>query len=41
MLLSIQTLSLTEQEQVVTKTFENWKGNIDQVDDVCLIGIRI
>lgn len=41
MLLSIQHLSLQEQEQVVKQQFTNWKGNLEQVDDVCLIGIKV
>ena len=29
------------QKNVIEETFENWKGNLEQVDDVCIIGIRI
>jgi serine phosphatase RsbU (regulator of sigma subunit) len=31
---------LSEQEKVLSNFFENWKGNNEQVDDVCLIGIK-
>ncbi|MFN8116976.1 MAG: SpoIIE family protein phosphatase [Bacteroidia bacterium] len=41
LLLSIQHLELQEQEEIVKQTFINWKGNLEQVDDVCLIGIKI
>ena len=41
LLLSIQHLDLNAQEEVIKKQFTNWKGNLEQVDDVCLIGIRI
>jgi len=41
MLLSIQHLSLQEQEEIVKQKFTNWKGHLEQVDDVCLIGIKI
>jgi serine phosphatase RsbU (regulator of sigma subunit) len=34
-------LPMKEQKDVLDKTFENWKGNYDQVDDVLAIGIRI
>jgi serine phosphatase RsbU (regulator of sigma subunit)/predicted negative regulator of RcsB-dependent stress response len=30
-----------EQKLFLIKEFEEWKGSLDQVDDVCLIGIRI
>jgi serine phosphatase RsbU (regulator of sigma subunit) len=41
LLLSIQHLNLEEQEQIVKQKFVNWKGDLEQVDDVCLIGIKI
>lgn len=41
LLLSIQQLSLQEQEEIIKQKFTNWKGNLEQVDDVCLIGIKI
>ncbi|UKN01097.1 SpoIIE family protein phosphatase [Paracrocinitomix mangrovi] len=41
LLLSIQNLSMVEQKSAIDKTFENWKDKLDQVDDVCVIGVRI
>jgi serine phosphatase RsbU (regulator of sigma subunit) len=41
LLLSIQTETMKEQKEVIDDTFENWKGNNEQIDDVCVIGIRI
>ncbi len=41
LLLSIQHLDLLEQEDIVKERFTIWKGNLEQVDDVCIIGIRI
>ena len=32
---------LESQKQKLEDVFENWKGNLEQVDDVCVIGIRI
>lgn len=32
---------LKQMRQILQTTFENWKGDLEQVDDVCLIGIRI
>jgi len=31
---------LADQCTTLRTTFENWKGNLEQVDDVCIIGIR-
>ncbi|MBL4861702.1 MAG: SpoIIE family protein phosphatase [Crocinitomicaceae bacterium] len=41
LLLSIQDKSMEEQKKIIDEVFENWKGKLDQVDDVCIIGIRI
>jgi ligand-binding sensor domain-containing protein/serine phosphatase RsbU (regulator of sigma subunit) len=40
-LLSIHTQPMSEQKKHLNEFFENWKGDIEQVDDVCVIGIRI
>jgi serine phosphatase RsbU (regulator of sigma subunit) len=40
-LLAISHKPLAEQEKILEKTFEEWKGNLEQVDDVLVIGIRI
>ena len=40
-LLSIQILSMSEQEKKLTEVFSKWKGNVTQVDDVLVIGIRV
>jgi len=29
------------QEDFINQTLENWKGELEQVDDICVIGIRI
>ena len=41
LLLSIQDKPMEEQREILNKTFEKWKGELDQLDDVCLIGVRI
>ena len=41
LLISIQKKPMIEQKEILQTTFENWKGNLDQVDDVLIIGIRI
>lgn len=39
--LSIHSLSINEQKEKLNQSFENWKGNLEQVDDVLLVGIKI
>lgn len=40
LLLSIQDRQMKEQLLVIDKMFEEWKGFTEQVDDVCVIGVR-
>jgi serine phosphatase RsbU (regulator of sigma subunit) len=40
-LVRIVNKNAAEQHNELDSTFENWKGNLEQVDDVCIIGIRI
>ncbi|MEO5642993.1 MAG: SpoIIE family protein phosphatase [Bacteroidia bacterium] len=41
LLLSIAALSPVKQHDQLEKVFLDWKGDLEQIDDVCLIGIRI
>ena len=41
LLLSIQDKTMNEQKAMLEQYFEDWKGNLEQVDDVCVIGVRI
>ncbi|HEY9083805.1 MAG TPA: SpoIIE family protein phosphatase [Vicingaceae bacterium] len=41
LLLSIQNKTMEEQKIVLEQHFKNWRGSIEQVDDVCVIGVRI
>ena len=41
LLVSVNHLPVKEQEIILKQTFDTWKGNLEQVDDVCIIGIRI
>jgi serine phosphatase RsbU (regulator of sigma subunit)/Tfp pilus assembly protein PilF len=34
-------LKATEQKQIFKNRFTEWKGSLDQVDDVCLFGVRV
>lgn len=33
--------SMLEQKKILDETFENWRGEIEQIDDVCVIGVRL
>ena len=41
LLLSIYTKSLNEQKELLMNHFEEWKGDLEQIDDVCIIGVKI
>jgi serine phosphatase RsbU (regulator of sigma subunit) len=40
-LVNISGLPLAEQKKALEKTFEDWRGPLEQLDDVCIIGIRV
>lgn len=41
LLASIVHLPMDEQRDKLEMSFNNWKGSLEQVDDVCIIGVRI
>lgn len=41
LLLANADLPIQQQKQQILKRFEDWKGNLEQVDDVLVMGIRI
>ncbi|MFN3916238.1 MAG: tetratricopeptide repeat protein [Flavobacteriales bacterium] len=41
LLLAIKGKSMEEQKKILEHTLDNWKGGIEQVDDVCVIGVRL
>ncbi|MBA2612520.1 MAG: tetratricopeptide repeat protein [Bacteroidetes bacterium] len=41
MLLSICKEDMSKQKLLLEEDFFSWKGNLEQVDDVCIIGIKI
>lgn len=41
LLLSISDLSAEKQQDLLRKQFTDWKGNLEQIDDVCVLGIKL
>jgi serine phosphatase RsbU (regulator of sigma subunit) len=41
MLLEIQDLEMLDQKSYLEKAFLDWKGSLDQIDDICVIGVRV
>lgn len=40
-ILEIHSVSMGEQKNNLADTFARWKKELDQVDDVCIIGVRV
>ncbi|NOQ74422.1 MAG: SpoIIE family protein phosphatase [Crocinitomix sp.] len=40
-LLDIQHLTMLQQQKYLDNAFVNWKGDLDQIDDVCVLGVKI
>ena len=40
-LLSIHQNPMEEQRRLIDEAFETWRGSLEQIDDVCVIGVRI
>lgn len=38
---SVSKMSMEEQHSKLNHLFDDWKGNLEQVDDVCIIGIKL
>lgn len=41
LLLKNSTLSMAQQKELIERTFEDWIGTYEQVDDVTVVGVRI
>jgi serine phosphatase RsbU (regulator of sigma subunit)/Tfp pilus assembly protein PilF len=41
LILSNGNLPMQEQKDLLNSEIENWRGELEQVDDICLVGIRI
>jgi len=41
LLLSMQEQSMDKQCHLLDEAFEDWRGELEQIDDVCVIGVRV
>jgi len=41
LILEVTPLSMSDQLVRIEASFENWRGSLEQIDDVCIIGVRI
>lgn len=41
LLVAIQNEPMIAQKSLLAKTFEDWRGNTDQIDDICIWGVRV
>lgn len=40
-LLSMQELTMPEQHDKLEEIFNSWMGSLEQIDDVCVVGVRV
>jgi serine phosphatase RsbU (regulator of sigma subunit) len=40
LLLSIQDKTMEKQKTIIDNSFETWRGSLEQIDDVCVIGVK-
>lgn len=40
LLLSVSSKPLQEQAELITQEFYNWKGELEQIDDVCVMAVK-
>lgn len=41
LLISIHKKAMNEQKQLIYKSFIEWQGNLEQIDDICVVGIKV
>ncbi|MCB9223909.1 MAG: tetratricopeptide repeat protein [Crocinitomicaceae bacterium] len=41
LILGIQQMSLQDQSKELKAHFQNWRGDIEQIDDVCVLGVEL
>ena len=41
LLKSVSTRTVREQHDILNSTLEKWKGDIEQLDDILVVGIKV
>ncbi len=41
LLLSISSQTTDQQKEILSRSFIDWRGDLEQLDDVCVIGVRV
>lgn len=41
LLLSVHLLNMNTQKQKLLNAFQTWRGSLEQIDDVCVIGVKV
>lgn len=41
LLVSVQDKPMDEQKEILDSTMEKWRNNLEQIDDICIIGVRV
>lgn len=41
LLISISQKTMHEQKLILEDTFEKWRGSLEQIDDVCVMGVKV
>lgn len=41
LILKNSSLPIKEQLTILQQTFKNWKGSLEQIDDVCILGLKL
>lgn len=41
LLVSIEGLPLSEQKKILDERIDSWKGNFEQIDDICVMGVKL
>ena len=41
LILSISDKEMNDQKNILHQTIQNWRGTLEQLDDICIIGVRV
>jgi len=41
LLLQNTTMSMHDQKELLDKTIEDWRGDLEQIDDICILGVKV